>query len=181
MKKYFLVLLLFVGLSSVAYAQLIGPFPGLAMLIAEAEAIVVLRVEKMPEGGAMLPDGWRDCECRVLQTLKGELRQGEVLPLLLYDVRTKFENDFAQGSTHLTFLVKNDTPGETARYRSLTREGGNVRLTPFGHEKKPEGKTVREQIVSLLRATEAYNKKHYEKEQAYLQMMIKGEAADFLK
>ena len=92
------------------------------------------------------------------------------------DTRSSFVTPYAIYSTHLMFLTKKRTPDEPTDYRTIEFRGANIRLSPFGHEKMPDGKTTKEKIRSLLKRTIEYNKKQYDKEQAFLNQMIKGTA-----
>jgi hypothetical protein len=74
------------------------------------------------------------------------------------------------------FLTKKRTPDEPTDYRTIEFRGANTRLTPFGHEKMPDGKTIRDQVADILKRTVEYNKKQHEEEQAFLNQMIQGTA-----
>lgn len=162
-------------LAPIAHAVVIGFFPGLDELIQKADAIVILRVDRnVTDFGSAT--GYSTHDCYVYQTLKGDIPTGKTVRLQLMDTRTAFVTPYASYSTHLMFLTKKRTPDEPTEYRTIEISGANIRLTPFGHEKMPEGKTTKDQITSLLKATVEYNQKQHEKEQAFLEQMIKGTA-----
>ncbi len=66
----------------------------------------------------------------------------------------------------------------SACYTTLLRQGSTVRIDPIGNEKKPEGKTLKDQIIRILKHTMAYNEKRYKNEQNFLQNMIDGKMID---
>jgi hypothetical protein len=176
MKKSILVAAVVLVLAApLAQAVLIGFFPGLDELIQKADAIVILRIERhVTDPGNSRLDA--TCDCYIYQTLKGDIPANTTVPLDLIDTRSAFVTPFAFHSTHLMFLKKKQTDNEPAKYRTINFRGANVRLTPFGHEQMPQGKTLRDRIQSLLKDTVAYNRKQAEKEQAFLEKMIKGAA-----
>lgn len=172
MRKTALFLIVSVVLSSaVCHGVLIGFFPGLDKLIERADAIVILRIDRSFSDG-MSPTLYGTYECCIYQTLKGEIPAKQRIRLQLMDARTSFVSPFALWSTHLVFLTKKRTPDEPTEYRSLEIQGANVLISPFGNEKMPEGKTVKEKIQALLTRTLEYNKKQYENEQTFLQKML---------
>jgi hypothetical protein len=161
--------------ASPAKAVLIGFFPGLEQLIENADAIVILRVDRHA-GDLGSPTLYSTHDCYIYQTLKGDIPANKTVRLQLMDARTLFVTPFAIGSTHLMFLTKKRTENEPTDYRTIQIRGANVRLTPFGHEATPAGKTVKDKIVSVLEATVAYNRKQAEKERAFLNRMIEDKA-----
>ncbi len=149
---------------------MIAPFPGLDKLIHEADAIVILRVEKQ------LTDLWSPTlyttyQCYIYQTLKGDIPAGKRIRLQLMDARISFVTPYTPFSTHLVFLTRKRTPDEPTDYRSLEIQGANVRISPFGNEKLPPEQSIKEKIQTLLTRASEYNKKEYEKEQAHLNRM----------
>lgn len=164
-------------LASAARAVLIGYFPGLDELINKSDAIVILRVDQDVTSGRS-PTLYSIHDCYIYQTLKGDIPASKTIRLQLMDTRTEFVTPFASSSTHLMFLTKKRNANELTDYRTIEFQGANVRLSPFGHEKKPGGKTVKDQITSLLKTTVEYNQKQHEKEQAFLGQLIKGEPLD---
>jgi hypothetical protein len=155
----------------VAQAVLIGFFPGLDELIDKADAIVILRIDKSHDdfGSSTL---YSTHDCYICQTLKGDIPAKSRMPLRLMDTRTSFVNPFAHSSTHLMFLTKKRSQNEPTEYRTIEFRGANVRLSPFGHEERPQGKTIKEQIVALLKSAAEYERKQHEKQQAFLDRMI---------
>ena len=162
--------------SALAYAVMIDFFPGLDKLINEADAIVILRVDRHVTDES--PTLYSIHDCCIYQTLKGDIPTNKTIRLQLMDTRTSFVTPYAIHSTHLMFLTKKRTPDEPTDYRTIEIRGANVRLTPFRHEKMPAGKTTKDQIISLLKRTVEYNKKQHDKEQAFLKQMIKGAEGD---
>ncbi|MEX1232029.1 MAG: hypothetical protein WEB58_17425 [Planctomycetaceae bacterium] len=161
--------------ASLAHAVVIGFFPGLDELIQKADAIVILRVDRhVTDFGSRTLYSTHDCY--VYQTLKGDIPTNKAIRLQLMDTRTEFVPPYAIRSTHLMFLTKKRTADEPTEYRTIEVRGANICLTPFGHEKMPEGKTTKDQITSLLKTTVEYNQKQHDKEQAFLNQMIKGTA-----
>ena len=161
------------------YAVLIGRFPGLEKLIKLSDAIVILRIEhQLIDVG---PNLYATYDCFIYQTLKGEIPTNKTIRLQLMDTRSSFVQRYAIFSSHLMFLTKKRNESEPTEYRTIEIEGANVLLTPFGHEKMPEGKTIEDQIRSLLRRTIEYNEIEHRKEKDFLDMMIKGVAAPVRK
>ena len=159
--------------SALAHAVLIGFFPGLDELIEKSDAIIVLRVDRhVTDFGS--PTLYSTHDCYVYQTLKGDIPTNKTVRLQLMDTRTSFVMPYAIYSTHLMFLTKKRTPNEPTDYRTIEIRGANIRLTPFGHEKMPAGKTTKDQIKSLLKRTVEYNNKEHDKEQTFLNQMIEG-------
>jgi hypothetical protein len=153
----------------------IGFFPGLDKLIEKADAIVILRVDRaLTDFGS--PTLYSTHDCYIYQTLKGDIRANKVIRIQLMDTRTAFVPPYAMNSTHLMFLTKKRTPNEPTDFRTIEFRGANVRLSPFGHEKMPTGKTTADRITSLLKGAVKYNKKQHKKEQAFLEQAIKGTA-----
>ena len=159
--------------SAIAHAVLIGFFPGLDELIEKSDVIVILRVDRhVTDFGSDTLYSTHDCY--VYQTLKGDIPTKKTIRLQLMDTRTSFVTPYAIHSTHLMFLTKKRTPDEPTDYRTIEIRGANIRLTPFGHEKMPSGKTTKDQIKSLLKRTVEYNNKEHDKEQTFLNQMIEG-------
>jgi hypothetical protein len=115
-------------------------------------------------------------DCFIYQTLKGNIPANQMTRLQLMDTRTSFVTPYAIGSTHLMFLTRKRTENEPTEYRTIEFRGANTRLTPFGHEKMPEGQTLQDKIRSLLNRTIEYNEKEHKKEQEFLGLLIKGTA-----
>ena len=170
MRKTALFLIASIVLSSaVCHGVIIGFFPGLDKLIGNADAIVILRIDRSFQD-YIDSTLYGTYECYIYQTLKGEIPVNQRIRLRLMDTRTF--SLFAPMSTHLVFLGKKQTPNEPTDYRSLNIEGANVLVSPLGNEKMPEGKTVKEKIQAVLTRTLEYNKKQYEKEQMFLHKML---------
>jgi hypothetical protein len=160
---------------ALSHAVVIGFFPGLDELIEKADAIVILRVDRhLTDFGS--PTLYSTHDCYVYQTLKGDIPTNKIIRLQLMDTRTSFVTPYAILSTHLMFLTKKRTADEPTDYRTIEIRGANMRLSPFGHEKMPAGKTTKDRIKSLLKSTVEYNKKQHDKEQAFLKQMIKETA-----
>ena len=173
-KAIFGVAAILITVSS-AQAVEIGFFPGLDELIKKADAIVILRVDHHVDVRSS-PTLYTTHDGYIYRTLKGDIPANKRIRLQLMDTRTSFATPFALHSTHLMFLTKKRTPNEPTDFRTIEFQGANVRLPPTGHEKKPKGKTVADQIRSVLQRAADHNKKKHEKEQAFLNQMIKGTA-----
>ena len=76
------------------------------------------------------------------------------------------------GSIHLLFLMKRLNDDEPTEYRTIPVFGANFPLPPLGHEAAPTGKTVADQIRSLLKTTAEYNREQYEKDRVFLSKAI---------
>ena len=173
MRKVIFIGIVVAVVTLAAHAVMIGFFPGLDELIDKADAIVVLRVDRhVTDFGSSTLYSTHDCY--IYQTLKGHIPTNKIIRLQLMDTRTSFVTPYAILSTHLMFLTKKRTPDEPTDYRTIEFRGANVRLTPFGHDKMPSGKTIKDQIKSLLKETVEYNNKEHDKEQNFLNQMIEG-------
>jgi hypothetical protein len=150
--------------AGVAQAVGIGFFPGLDELTDQADAIVILRVDRQvtPYDSENLIGTY---DCLILQTLKGDIPAGKNAQLQLRDTRHFNFTPFEKYSTHLIFLSNG---------HSLSIMGANIQLAPTGHEKLPAGDTVHDRLVSLLKTTAEYNRQQQQKEQAFLDTMISG-------
>ena len=169
------VMLMVVPCTSTAHAVYIGFFPGLEKLISKSDAIVILRVDRHVTdfGSSTL---YSSHDCYIYQTLKGNIPTNKCVQLRLMDTRGSFVTPYAIGSTHLMFLTKKRSENEPTEYRTIEYRGANILLTPFGHEKISKGKTITDQIRSILKSTIEYNEKKYEEERDFLGMMLKGTA-----
>ncbi len=175
MKKIILTVTAVILTAVTAHAVMIGFFPGLDQLIEKSDAIVILRVDKhITDFGS--PTLYSTHDCYVYQTLKGDITINKTIRLQLMDTGTSFVTPYAIHSTHLMFLTRKRTPNEPTDYRTIEFRGANTRLTPFGHEKTPAGKSIKDQVTAVLKRTVEYNKTQHEKEQAFLNQMIKGTA-----
>ena len=103
---------------SVAHAQWIGEFPGLSKLVSEADAIIILRVDKS-DGDFGGIDLYSTHDCYVYQTLKGAIPSNKTIRLKLMDARSSSFSLFAHHSMILVFLTKKRAPNEPTDYRSL--------------------------------------------------------------
>ena len=154
---------LLAAFSSAAYAVLIGPFPGLDKAIEIADVIAIVRIDEHVQAAADDNLITRH-RCYVYQTLKGDLKAGEVVPLDLTDTLTNFVSPFPLHSSHLVFLIKTDRG-----YRNLSFEGSILRLSPFGLEKIPNGETLQAKIRSLVRQSIAHWDAEWNSERNFLQ------------
>jgi hypothetical protein len=157
---------------TVCFAEKISPFPGLPKLMEEADAIVILRVEEDLERYPS-PVLYRTYKCCIHQTLKGDIQAVSRIALDLLDTRTRMEPPFAPWSTHLMFLRKKEGHNLVSDYRTLAYEGANIRLSPFGHEKLPDGNTILERIQHLIRKAIEYWDDQQKKEDEFLLKMLK--------
>ena len=160
---------------SFAHAEWIGEFPGLSKLVSEADAIIILRVDKSDgDFGGM--DLYSTHDCYVYQTLKGDVPTNKVIRLKLMDARSSIVSPFAHHSTMLAFLTKKRTPNEPTDYRSLEIKGATIRLPPTGQETAPKGDTIIDKVRWVLQRAIEFNAKEHEKEKVFLQQMVKDEA-----
>ena len=173
-KKIFAVFLAIALLTPLAYAVLIGFFPGLEQLIRKSDAIVILRVDRKVTD---IDDNlYSTHDCYIYQTLRGDIPTNTTVRIQLMDTRSSFATPFATHSTHLVFLTKKRSNNEPTDYRTLEIIGANIALAPFGQEKLPEGKTTEDQIRTLLEQTVKYNATAFHKEQEFLSNIINNTA-----
>ena len=158
-------------LPSTAMAVKIGPFPGIGTAIRKADAVVILSVHDHIDTRPN-PSLYTTHECYIYQTLKGDLLAGKRIRLRLMDTRTSFVTPYARSSTHLMFLTKKRTPNEPTEYRTFEFQGANIRLSPFGHEKMPKGKTIDNRVKGLIKDALKYKRKQYKKERQFLKSII---------
>ena len=158
-------------LPSTAIAVLIGPCPGVDELIRKSDAVVVLRIDDHIDT-RQNPTLYTTHECYIYQTLKGDIPAGKRIRLRLMDTRTSFVTPFARSSTHLMFLTKKRTPNEPTEFRTIEFQGANIRLSPFGHEKMPKGKTIEDQVKGLVKDALKYRRKQYKKEREFLKSVL---------
>ena len=152
-------------------AVLIGFYPGLDALIKEADTIAIVRVESAPTNGIMV-DGWAKRDCYVYQSLKGDLKANQRVKILLNEgvgVKSNFDGSgLASMSTHLVFLSRSSEELSGAKYTIICREGADIPLSPLGNEKKPDGKTLKAQIQTLVRRYKAYRAQQAQREDKLL-------------
>jgi len=153
------------------HAVPIGYYPGLERLIEQADAIVILRIDRHLSGFDS-PTFYSTHECYIYQTLKGGIKNNSSINLRLMDTEANFVTPYAWGSTHLMFLMKKATNDEPTEYRTITFKGAHIQLSPLGHEKPPKGKTIEERIKNLVKDTIAYWAKEHEKKQKFLETML---------
>jgi hypothetical protein len=174
MKRIWLISVMLSALSVtlVAYSVPIGgPPPKIAKLIEMADAIVILRIDKhLSDFGS--PTFYSTHECFIYQTIKGNIPKNTRIKLQLMNTEGSFATPYAWGSTHLMFLMKKATEDEPTEYRTVTVNGAQILLSPLGHEKLPEGKTIEEKVINLIKDTILYQAQEYEKKQKFLKEMI---------
>jgi hypothetical protein len=175
MKKLLLGLGFIVLTAVNCHAILIGKFPGLDPLVAEADAIVVLRIEACINQS--LEGEESTYRCLIFQTLKGDVPREKEIVLQLFDPEFHLMSPLTPGSTHLVFLVKKRSPDEPADYRALETVGAVLTLSPFDNEKMPEGKTITEQVQSLVRQSKKYWNDEQTKENALMDNILGVSAA----
>ena len=88
------------------------------------------------------------------------------------NTEASFVTPYAHGSTHLMFLMKKATEDEPTEYRTLTFKGAQILLSPLGHEKAPEGKTIEDKVRKLIEDAIVYHAKELEKRQKFLKGMV---------
>ncbi len=161
---------------SAAQAVVIGNFPGLDELIKQSDAIVILRIDHQADLRSIPDTLYATHDCYVYQTLKGNIPANKRIRLQLMDTHASFVTPFARFSTHLMCLTTQHGADDRTTFRTIPFRGANVRLSPTGHEKRPTGKTVADQIRSILQRTTDYNQKQHEQQQAFMKQMITGTA-----
>ena len=155
MKKLFLGLSLILLAAVNCHATLIGGFPGLDPLIAEAEAIVVVRIDAT--NSQIQADGWGTYRCHILQSLKGDIPRGKDISLLLLEGIEPFSDRINVGEVQLVFLHNNGPEGFPSEdYAAIAREGATLTLSPVYDVNMPEGKSVAEQVLNLARKAKDY-------------------------
>jgi hypothetical protein len=176
--KFLIGVLVLCASAAVATANLIGWFPGLKKLIEESDAIVILRVDRHVNTDSFEPSPiigvpYTTHDCYIYQTLKGDLLSGKNVRLRLMDTRVSFVTPYAVHSTHLMFLTKKRSPDEPTDYRTIEFEGANILLSPLGHEKTPEGKTLVEKIKNVVRSSLSYSQKQQREERRFLTRILR--------
>jgi len=176
MKKEYILTVVLVGLviAMPAYAVPIGNYPGLQELINRADAIVILRIDQHLTD-FQSPTLYSTHECYIYQTIKGNIPKNTRINLQLMDTETSFATPYAHGSTHLMFLMRKATEDEATKYRTITFKGAQTLLSPLGHEKMPEGKTVEQKIRILIKGAIAYQAKEHESKQKFLKAMLNNQ------
>lgn len=170
MKIRYIAAILSLFTSSMIIATEVGYFPGRPKLIEMADAIVILRVER-PLSEFDTPTLYTTYECFIYQTLKGDIPKDSYIKLQLYNLDS-FASPYPHGSTHLIFLIKKVTENEPTDFRMLTTFGAQTLLSPFGHEKEPEGNTIEEQVKNLVKDAIDYQTKEHEKRMKFLKSII---------
>ena len=165
-------LVLFVSL--IAWAVPIGHCPGLKKLIESADAIVILRIDRHLSGFRN-DTFYSTHECLIYQTIKGDIPKGTRVKLQLMNTEASFATPYAHGSTHLMFLMKKANEDEATDYRTITFKGAQTLLSPLGHEKEPEGKTVEQKVKNVIKNAIAYQAKEHEKREKFLKAMLGNE------
>jgi len=155
----------------VSNAVPIGYYPGLKKLIDSADAIVILRIDRHLSGFGS-PTFYSTHECFIYQTIKGDIPRNTRIKLQLMNTEGSFATPYAWGSTHLMFLMKKAAQDEPTDYRTLTFKGAQILLSPLGHEKAPEGKTIEQKVKKLIKNAIAYQAGEHEKRQKFLKTML---------
>ena len=171
--RIFVALLLSVALLIPCYGVVIGNFDSLDKLIDRADAIAVVRIDSHINNQSN-PSLYTTHRCYVYQTLKGEVPVGKTIPLRLIDTTGSFREKFRLLSTHLVFFVKEPKDKDGIEYRSLQWQGANIEVSPFGNEKLPEGKSIKETIKLLIQRYVEYRNEEQKKEDALLQKVVKS-------
>jgi len=154
----------------------IGYYPGLKKLIDSADAIVILRIDRHLTGFGS-PTFYSTHECYIYQTIKGDIPKNTRIKVQLMNTEGSFATPYAHWSTHLMFLMKKANEDEPTDYRTITFKGAQTLLSPLGHEKAPEGKTIEQKVKNLIKDAIVYQTKEYEKRQKFLKTML-GQGGD---
>jgi len=155
----------------VSNAVPIGYYPGLKKLIDSADAIVILRIDRHLSGFGSATH-YSTHECFIYQTIKGDIPKNTRIKLQLMNTEGSFATPYAWGSTHLMFLMKKAAEDEPTDYRTLTFKGAQILLSPLGHEKTPEGKTIEQKVKKLIKNAIAYQAEEHQKRQKFLKTML---------
>lgn len=158
--------------TSVAQAVVIREFPGLEALIAESDAIVVLRIDRHVDLSSLGDAYYSTHDCYVYQTLKGDVPANRTVRLQLMDTSGSFANPFALHSSHLVFLARSESNESPIGFVTINVRGANIRLPAMGLDRVPAGETVGAKIERLLRRALRQNKQDYEREEAFLKQMV---------
>lgn len=152
-RVYLYLLFVLIGSTS-GRAVIIGNFPGLEQLVEAADAIVVVRID---DHLAPNPDDtlYSRHRCFIVHSLKGHIETGSRLPLKLMTPGMVFESPFSVYSAHLVFLRRSEA-GDTVDYRTLQIHGSCLRVSPMADTKGLKGKSVAEQVRSLMAESIAY-------------------------
>lgn len=169
-KKFYFLL---VALSIIAVpcaARLFSSFNGLDKMIDNSDAIVIARIEQTTSRINL--NGWEMRKCYIYQSLKRGIAVNQRIVLRLADSNNvHFPSGIKDGNSYILFLNKIGRSGG-APYASLSQEGDHIEVSPLGNEKKPEGKTTKEQIQTLIRRYIAYRDERLKKENVLLNKML---------
>ncbi|RYD65014.1 MAG: hypothetical protein EOP84_32260 [Verrucomicrobiaceae bacterium] len=157
--------------SCIAQAVMIGDFPGLSKLAEQADAIVVLRIDKSSDDFGS-PDHYSTHECYIYQTIKGDIPKGGRVRLRLMDTRHPGISVFGSGTTFLAFLTKKRSSHEPTEYRSLEIRGSITRLPPTGQESAPVSLSPEDHIRRILKRAVEVNTQEHQQEEQFLRKMI---------
>ena len=172
MKKYLLIVLSVISLAiCYTYGMIISDFPGLKELIDKSDAIVILRIDDHIDIRKK-PNLYTTHLCYIYQTLKGDIDKNISIPMKLLDTRTKFETPYSIDSTHLMFMTRFQTEDGSTEYYTIHIEGANIKLSPFGHEKLPKGKSIEEKIKNMIIESMEYFNMENKKENEFLNKII---------
>lgn len=147
------------------HAVFVGSNPGLEALSKQADVIAMVRVDSGFDRSSA--NGWERRDCFVYQTLKGDLKANQRIPILLNDLScfgSRFSDEsLAPMSSHLVFLRYSKEPANGANYLSIVCPGADLPLAPSNNETKPEGATLKAQIQTLVRRYRAYRDEQMKK------------------
>jgi hypothetical protein len=170
--QFISIVLLALAVTLVAFAVPIGgPPPKLAKLIDMADAIVILRIDRHISGFGS-PTFYSTHECFIYQTIKGDIPKNTRIKLQLMNTKGSFATPYSWGSTHLMFLMKKVAEDEPTEYRTVKVNGAQILLSPLGHEKSPQGRTIEQKIKNLIKDSIAYQAKENQKNLKFLETML---------
>ena len=170
MKKFYILLAVTLMIAVPCMARLFSGFSGLDKMIDNSDAIVIARIEQTTSRINL--NGWETYRCMIYQSLKGDIKANSFVALRLADSNNvHFPSGIKEGNSYILFLNKVEKSGG-APYASLSQEGDHIEVSPLGNEKKPAGKTTKEQVQTLIRNYIVYRDERLKKENVLLNKML---------
>lgn len=145
--------------------------PRIEALIEQSDAIVILRIDTVCPGFGS-PDFYSTHNCFIYKTLKGNIPINTRVTIRLMDSPHAGATVYANGSSHLIFLIRKLDENEPTEYRSLMTNGAQVLLSPLGNEITPDGSTLEEQVRNVIKGAITYQTKEHEKRMNFLNDML---------
>lgn len=149
------VLILSVLTFTKVFAETTGDFPGVDELIEQADTIAIVRIEN--KRGKIMMDLHGEFDCYVYTSLKGSLKQGDRVSLMLHNNHDVTRLPF---STVLVFLKDK---------RTLNYEGSQINVSEVGNENIDTNRNIKENIIMLIERYKKYRSNILEKEDRILE------------